>query len=262
MSDLDRKGVNEREVDEHEVDPRDISPIDRAEMLQLARTEYRRLLTLLDDLDEDEWSLPTDCEGWTVHDVVAHLLGTAEANASLRENRRQIVSGRRLARRHGLRDIDGINRLQVDGRRHLSPAELRNSLVRIAPNAVRGRYRTPRVLRRQRAADPIGGTMTLGFLVDIVYTRDQWMHRIDLSRATERSPELTADHDGRIVADIVRQWTGEHGEPIDLHLTGPAGGRFCRGEAEAVEVDAVEFCRGLSGRTSLPEGLPDNPVPF
>ena len=258
MSDLDSESI-----DEGQIDPQDLRPIERAEMLVLARTEYRRVLELLDDLDEEEWSLPTDCEGWEVRDIVAHLAGTAAANASLRENRRQIVSGRRLARRHDLHDLDGINRLQVDSRRHLSPAELRHSLARAAPNAVRGRYRTPRVLRRLRAANPAGGTMTLGFLVDIVYTRDQWMHRIDIARATERPIELSTEHDGRIVADIVRQWAAEHDEPIDLHLTGPAGNRFQRGQASmAFELDAVEFSRGLSGRTSLPEGLPDNEVPF
>lgn len=258
MSDLDSESI-----DEDEIDPQDLRPIDRTEMLVLARTEYRRVLELLDDLDDDEWSAPTDCEEWEVRDIVAHLIGNAVANASLRENRRQIVSGRRLARRHDLDDIDGINRLQVDGRRHLSPTELRHTLARAAPNAVRGRYRTPRVLRRLRAANPTGGTMTLGFLVDIVYTRDQWMHRIDIARATDRPIEVSADHDGRIVADVVRQWAQEHNEPIDLRLTGPAGHRFRRGQAsESFELDAVEFCRALSGRASLPKGLPDNEVPF
>lgn len=245
------------------VDPRVIPPIDRAEMRVLARTEYRRLIHLLDDLDDAEWELPTDCDDWTVHDIVAHLLGTAEANASVRENRRQIVSGQRLARRHGLDDIDGINRLQVEGRRHLAPAELRTALSRAAPRAVRGRYRTPRPLRRFRVPSPTGGSLSFGSLVDIVYTRDQWMHRIDVARATGRALELTAEHDGRIVADVVRQWAVGHDQPFDLELTGPAGGSFRRGGvAPRFELDAVEFCRGLSGRATLPADLPAAPVAF
>jgi uncharacterized protein (TIGR03083 family) len=246
-----------------ELDPDAITPIRRDEMRRLARTEYLRLLELLDDLEDDEWSLPTDCDGWAVRDIVAHLAGTAEANASLRENRRQVVSGRRLARRHGLTDLDGINRLQVESKAHLSPRELHSALDRVAANAVRGRFRTPKPLRRFWVTDPSGGTMTVGFLVDVVYTRDQWMHRIDISRATDRPLTLTTDHDGRIVADVVRQWARRHDEPVHLELTGPAGDTYRRGDAPMrVEIDAVEFCRALSGRSSLPDELPDVSVPF
>ena len=43
--------------------------------------------------------------------------------------------------------------------------------------------------------------------MDMVWTRDVWMHRIDITRATGRPlvGKLTAEHDGRIVADIVAE---------------------------------------------------------
>ncbi|MDQ6724619.1 MAG: hypothetical protein M3066_00345, partial [Actinomycetota bacterium] len=37
---------------------------------------------------------------------------------------------------------------------------------------------------------------------------------------------LTADHDARIVADVVAEWSTRHGRPFFLTLTGPAGGEF------------------------------------
>jgi uncharacterized protein (TIGR03083 family) len=42
-----------------------------------------RLTHMLRDVDEDDWSVPVPaCPGWTVHDVLAHLVGIAEdANA-------------------------------------------------------------------------------------------------------------------------------------------------------------------------------------
>jgi len=90
---------------------------------------------------------------------------------------------------------------------------------------------------------------TFGYLFDIIHTRDPWLHRIDICRATGRNPELTADHDARIVADVVRDWAPRHGQGFTLTLTGPAGGAFTAGDGTVVlERDAVEFCRILSGR--------------
>ena len=68
-------------------------------------------------------------------------------------------------------------------------------------------------------------------------------------RATGETMVLTAEHDGALVADVVDEWARRHGRPIDLTLTGPAGGRWRTGSgAQPVEMDAVEFCRILSGR--------------
>jgi len=74
---------------------------------------------------------------------------------------------------------------------------------------------------------PLGETMgtklgwqPLGYLFDIGFTRDVWMHRVDIARATGRPLELTAGHDGRIVADILAEWASRHGEPFSLRLTG------------------------------------------
>ncbi|MER2133881.1 MAG: maleylpyruvate isomerase family mycothiol-dependent enzyme [Arthrobacter sp.] len=39
--------------------------------------ERRALVADLDDLPEDAWQTPSLCPGWTVHDVLAHLVDTA-----------------------------------------------------------------------------------------------------------------------------------------------------------------------------------------
>jgi uncharacterized protein (TIGR03083 family) len=38
--------------------------------------QRQRLVTVLADLSEDEWRHPSRCEGWTVQDVVTHLVST------------------------------------------------------------------------------------------------------------------------------------------------------------------------------------------
>lgn len=96
--------------------------------------------------------------------------------------------------------------------------------------------------------DPIGWK-PLKYLLDVGFTRDVWAHRIDVHAAIGRPMHLTPDHDGRLVADIVAEWASIHGEPFELVLEGPAGGKFSRGEGgERIDLDALEFVRILAGR--------------
>lgn len=66
--------------------------------------------------------------------------------------------------------------------------------------------------------DPPIGWRPLTYLLRVGFTRDVWMHRIDLARAIGTDPHLTAEHDGRIVADIVAEWADIHREPFALTL--------------------------------------------
>ena len=160
--------------------------------------------------------------------MVAHLVGAADAGASMRELVHQARLGRTA--RPGEPGVDGMNAVQVrergdrdrPGCAATSPPRAR------APSA--GAPDCPPSLRAMRV--PFGpplGTKPLGYLMDCIYTRDAWMHRIDISRATGRALRLTADHDGRIVADVVAEWARGHGQPYRLTLTGPAGGIVVRG---------------------------------
>jgi hypothetical protein len=109
---------------------------------------------------------------------------------------------------------------------------------------------------------PVVEKWPLGYLIDIIYLRDLWMHRVDTARATGAELELTADHDGRLVADVVVEWARRHGRPFTLELTGDAGGVFSsRSGGDAITIDAVEFCSLLAGRGE-PTGLLTTIVPF
>ena len=229
----------------------DIDPIDREEMVGLATHEYALLVALLSTLDPDDWERPTPCEGWRVRDMTAHLLGAAAGNASMMESTRQLVRGGLRVRGTDRPLVDGINEVQIEDRATLSPAQLVAAIETVADAAVRGRRRTPTPLRAIKVPGPLGAPLAMGELMDKVYTRDQWMHRIDITRATARPLLIEAAHDGRIVADIVRDWAFTHDEPVRLELTGPAGGAYEHRELEATEVitlDAIAFCLAVSGR--------------
>ena len=102
----------------------------------------------------------------------------------------------------------------------------------------------------------------MGYLLDVVLTRDTWMHRVDLARATGRPMVLTPEHDGRIIAEVAAEWARRHGRPFSLHLQGPAGGSYVAGQGgEEIDLDAVEFCRVLAHRATG-SGLLTHEVPF
>lgn len=103
---------------------------------------------------------------------------------------------------------------------------------------------------------------SFGYLVDTVFTRDTWMHRLDISRATGRDMVLTAQHDGVLVADVVAEWSRRHNRPFTLTLTGTAGGSWHSGTGgEHIELDATQFCWIAAGRAPA-TGLLATSVPF
>jgi uncharacterized protein (TIGR03083 family) len=246
------------------MDTADVPRIERPEARVLAEEEFRRYADACAQFTADEWALPTDCTGWTVRDLSLHVLGSADAQASVAEFLRQFARGipvnRQIDSHHW---VDGINELQIRERRALTNDELVAQLTAVGPKAVAGRWGTPAPIRH--VPIPFGppvGWVGLRYLLDVGFTRDVWAHRIDLSVATGHPMELTVDHDGRLVADLVAEWAGIHGEPFELVLDGPAGGTFVQGTGgERAEIDAVDFVRTVSGR--LPgTGVLANPLPL
>jgi uncharacterized protein (TIGR03083 family) len=232
-----------------------LSPLlpDRAH--EVALGELDAFLALLTDLTPDEWELPTDCTRWTVRDMVAHVTGAMDEGAHPRVMARHLVLGRR--RYPDLSPLDGINEMQVDDRRHATPADLLAELAELGPKAARARRRMPRLVRERRLP---GGTglppgSTFGYLFDVIYPRDVWMHRVDVARATGRDLAASAtetDVVAQVVRDLGDAWDGP---PTRLVLTGHGEGTWTLGTGApgtTLEADAVEVCRMLSGRDASP----------
>src|SRR4051794_27315295 len=205
--------------------------------------------------------------------MVAHVIGMAEMSASVPETVRQM----RAAKKAGGLFIDALTDLQMRKHVHRTPAELVALSAKVGPKAARGRRRTPRFVRNrsmgQQPAESTGTVTeawTMGFLTDVVLTRDTWMHRSDIAVAVGRDMKLTADHDGAIVADIVAEWAQRHGQPCSLTLTGPAGGSWRFGadgppdELDAVWVFRIPWGRAPGEGAAPPPGavFPDRGLPF
>ena len=245
--------------------------IERPTALRLARTEYQRVTDAVDALQAEDWSRPTDCTAWDVRQLVAHIIGQANLFSTPLELVRQTRAAK-ARERPGQEGVDALTAFQVEERQHLGPEELRAELRRAVPRGARGRRRLPGLVRRRRlpGAEVINGVpekWSFGYVTDVILTRDPWMHRLDLARATSREPVLTADHDGVLVADIVAEWVRRHGQPYRLQLTGPAGGSWSSGTGGVeIVMDAADFCRVISGRPGpdggQPLGLLSTQVPF
>lgn len=227
------------------------------EAWRLATAAYDALLDLLASLSPEDWERPTVCAPWSVADMVRHLLGAAEAHASFPELLRQQAWSVRHRDEYDGNALDAWTGLHVRRHAEVGPDALLARLRDLAPRAVHARSRFPALVGRIPVpVDATGNTpagsparVTLGDLNTVIYTRDTWLHRIDIARAVGAEPSIDPDVDGRIVEDVVVEWAHRHGAPFRLALTGAAGGVYAQGtDGPRIELDAVAFAWILSGR--------------
>ncbi|MFO7585646.1 MAG: maleylpyruvate isomerase family mycothiol-dependent enzyme [Anaerolineales bacterium] len=226
---------------------------------QLLTTAFERFMRLIESLDPEDWSKPTACTAWNVHDMVAHQAGGYASGIGYGEMFRQYS---RIPK-NGQLPEDAINDLQVGERTGMTPAELIAELRQVGPKAIHNWAYGFRAIKWIAIPHPVGGFMSLRQLMWVTHSRDTWMHRLDICRATGRDFEQTGDHDGRInqlvVRDVARKVDGKLGRrAIRLVLTGIAGGEWILGSGEPeaeLEMDVLDFNIFVSGRFSYEEGM-------
>ena len=236
----------------------EIAPINRrTDAREIATAAYLQLLELLGSLDDADWAVPTECAPWTVADTVSHLIGGGRSFSSWRGFLGYQIYGMRHRGAFDGNSLDACNARDVAELAGLTPRQRVEILTNDYPAIVAGRMRLAPVLALATGAvDQSGSTApgmptkeNGGHLVEVVITRDVWLHTVDIARAVGREPDVSAPFNRRIVEDVVAEWAHRHGQPFELHLTGPAGGRFAQGaEGAALTLDAVDFARTLSGR--------------
>jgi len=202
-------------------------------------------------LDPVEWSKPTDCSSWDVRQIAAHIAG------ALDESRHVTVLARHLYRARKNRDLglaDAINEQQLADRTHRRGPEIVNEIERLTPRAVRRRLKMPRAIRRMPVpGDDLPAGSNLGYLFDVIYPRDVWLHRVDTERATGRRMQPTSGATAivaQVVRDLARNWI----EPTWVLDLGEFG-RWTVGTGQpiaTVHSDAVDYLRLLSGRQGSP----------
>lgn len=234
------------------VDVRTIPRITHDEATAITAVENRKFGEQLRSLGADDWSLPTDCERWDVRAMAAHVVGAAAGQISQREFVRQVRAGRPVVKEIGAQYWwDGMNEVQVREREQLSTEQLIAEWDTNSEKARIARHKLPGPIGRLPLLNlpaPVG-RQRLTYLFDMGFTRDVWAHRMDIAAATARPMDLDAEHDGRIVADVVAEWASYFDEPFTLELTGPAGGTFTSGTGGAsIRIDTLDFMTILAER--------------
>ncbi len=225
---------------------------------QLGREELRRLLDLLESLDEQDWGQPTACTLWNVRDMLAHQAGAYASGTGYRELLHQYTAA--IPTLGGMTE-DAVNRRQLADRADRSPAELIAELRETGDKAIGNWAHRFRFFKLFGIPHPVPGWISMRHLMLVIHSRDTWIHRLDICRATNRPFRQTTDHDGRINALVVRDLAGSLSRTlgpraIALELEGPAGGKWRLGRgvpSATIRMDTLDFNIYASGRFTAGE---------
>lgn len=244
-------------------DATSIPSLTHPEAAEMATVELERFLACVEAFAPADWEQPTACPLWNVRQVVAHVTGAAAAYARWSEFKRQYSPFvQRPYRQAGFSLLDALNQIQVDDRSVATPAALIAELCEVGPRAIATRKRLPAIVRAMRLPLPLLGVVPLGYATDLIYTRDMWMHRLDLCRATGKDMIQTAQHDGRVVALVIRDLARRllpklRGDSIVYELAGVAGGTWQIGRrlppVATLAMEVVDFNLLASGRLAAQE---------
>ncbi len=237
------------------------------EAVSLANAELERVLFLLETFTAADWGASTYCTLWNVRQVVSHIVGALSAYSDwddLLERSLPWTQGkaeepgvtmpvfladlagmpeesRETYRAAGFNPLDSLNQFEVDQRAKSTPADLLSELRVAGPAAIANRRRLPDAVR-SLLLPVVGVRAPVSYLIDVIYPRDIWMHRIELALSTGHQVDRTADHDGRLTALVMRDLARRLATVLETrsviyHLTGPDGGVFRFGTGD--EPDAV-----------------------
>lgn len=227
------------------------------EAYTLMRTELERFIALVETLGPDDWGRPTACTAWNVRDMLAHQAGGYASGTGYMEMLHQYTA----RPKKGQLAEDAINELQLRQRAGRAPAELIAELRRVGPIATQNWAYRFRLVKPVAAPHPVAGRLGLRHLMWVIHSRDTWMHRLDICRATGRPFQQTREHDGRIVALVMRDVElllrdKLDGRAVVFDLSGVAGGVWQVGPGEpaaTIGMDALDFNIFASGRFTFAE---------
>lgn len=257
--------------------PRPRTVLDKNDVLTGLFNSWDSIEALLAGLTDEQWEQPTSLPGWTVHDVVAHIVGTETmlSGAPMPES-----GGSRPDHVHN--DIGALNEAWVESLRAESPASMMAKFREITTRRKAALSAMTPEEWNTVTLTPVGPDSYGRFMR--VRTFDCWMHEHDIRDAVGRNAadDELAGPDARLALDemsssmgfvVAKKGQAPEGSRVLLALTGPVG-RDIRvavdGRATVVEdfggaaptivitLDALQFTRLAGGRPVIadrPQGI-------
>jgi uncharacterized protein (TIGR03083 family) len=237
-----------------------ISEITAEEAYKLLDIELGRFLALVENLAPEDWARPTACMAWNVRDILAHQAGGYASGTGYGAMFRQYG---RLPKPGQLAE-DAVNAFQLKERAGKSPSELIAELRKVGPVAAYKWATQFRLFKPVSIPHAVVGKLSMRHLMWVIHSRDTWMHRLDICRATGQHFKVTREHDGRITelvmvdvaACLARKYEGP---ALAFELSGVAGGCWTIGNgqpAATIRMDVLDFNIFASGRYAYEQARP------
>lgn len=241
--------------------------LDKNDILTGLFASWDAIEALLAALPDEQWQSPTSLPGWTVHDVVAHIIGT-EMMLSGTPTPDIDVSGRDYVHN----DIGALNERWVEYLRDESPAGMLAKYREITTRRKAALSSMPIEEWNTVTFTPAGPDSYGRFMRVRVF--DCWIHEQDIRDAVGRPPadeDLTGP-DARLTIDemaasmgfvVAKKGQAPAGSRVLIRLTGPVAReiRVSVGERAAlvedfggeeptigITADGVQFTRLAGGR--------------
>lgn len=210
-----------------------VRPKPPVRVLDLFSDERRHLLTLLSELSAEQWTAPTECAGWSVKDLVAHLLGDdMNRLAGGRDGYRSSTPSQSPTWEELVAFVNGRNEAWVIALRRLSP-QLLIDLLSWTGDRVLAYFQS---LDPMEVGDPVswaGPTAAPRWLDMAREYTERWVHQQQI-RVAVGAPGLRERRLFHPVLDTFvhalphtyREVAVADGSHVRLVITGEAGGAW------------------------------------
>lgn len=250
---------------------RPVTLLDKSDVLDGLFASWRNIDALLQTVGPADWAAPTSLPGWTVHDVVAHMVGTESMLQGVPTPQADIDVS---ALEHVRNDIGVLNEHWVWKLRDLGHTELHGEFRNVTAQRQVVLSEMPVEEWNTITATPAGPDSYGRFMRVRVF--DCWMHELDIRDALGRpagtdelvgpASRMALDEMTASMGFVVGKLGGApDGSRVRIELTGPLAreinvavdgrGRVVPdfgGEepTTTITLDAVLFTRVAGGRTA------------
>jgi uncharacterized protein (TIGR03083 family) len=149
------------------------------ETVAVLAEEWEAIASLGAELPPTEWSLPSECPGWTVRDLVAHMIGTERSLLGEPEPARP-----GMAAPHVRNGVGASNEAWVQARRSVAGAQLLAEFVEVTGRRLADLRAWPAERFDEVAPSPVGMVPYREYMA--VRVMDCWVHEQDIRVATGR----------------------------------------------------------------------------